>query len=255
MQDRVNRVTSRNAELLLEELPEYQEKVAIPHQTLRETVTALAEAREVPETEIWAAIKEPDLVKRNQAIDQLEEKIGARNALAVQQMATNIRVIAQEDQRMRKDAESIVQRSKEREATMSEEEKARRVSAFQSAAKQSFQRYAVKVPGFVDDTGNMTDLAKTAQARGVTVDVNELGSGDLGYMVFTAQALPQALRHIETLERENRDLRVAAGEKAKDIAPGGSKKKVVKDPHINQETGQPRTFMEGFMSEEFDSAT
>lgn len=254
MEEKVKKVTSRNAELLLEESDEYQSKVAVPHTEISKTVTALSEAKGVAEIELWAAIKENDPVKRMSMIDALESKIGGRHALTVQNMANDIRVIARTDQAMRADAENIINQSKQRDTEAQNSFSKERVGEFQSAAREAFTRYADRIPEFVDDSKLMTDAAKSAQAKALNVDVANLSPGDMGYMVFSTQALPSALRELKRLQSENRDLRVAAGDRAKDIAPGSSRKKAAEpSKHIDPATQKPRTFMEGFMNEDFSS--
>ena len=252
MEERVKSVTSRNAELLLEESDEYQNKVALPHEELSKTVAALSEAKGISANDLWAAIKENDPVKRMSMIDSLEGKIGARHALTVQGMADDIRMIARTDQHMRADAEKIVEKHKAADLESRQGDVEKQIGQFQNAAKESFKQYSDRIPGFTDDSKSLTDEAKSAQAKAMNIKANDLSSGDLGYMVFSTQALPAALRAIKRLESENRDLRVVAGDRAKDIAPGGTKKKVAPDnSHMNSDTGKPKTFMEGFLNEDF----
>lgn len=251
MRERVKSVTSRNAELLLEDSAEYQSKVVVPHKDITETIDALAEARGVPKEEIWAAIRENEPVKRMAMIDALEEKIGGRHALAVQQMATDMRIIARHDQEMRANAEQIVEQAKRADLQTREKSSEADIEAFRASARESFTRYADRIPGFTDETKNLTDAAEAARAKALTVDVTKLASGDLGYMVFSVQALPAALRELKRLRTENRDLRVAAGKK-ETIGPGQRKKREGDGPaHIDEQTGQPRTFMSGFMQQDF----
>ena len=252
MEEKVSSITKRNAELLLEENPEYQDKVAVPHDEISKTVKALSEAKSVSQAEIWSAIRENDPVKRMNMIDALESKIGGRHALTVQQMADDIRVVARIDQEMRASAVEIVEKARQEELASREEGSKHSVASFQASAKDAFSRYADKVPGFVDDTKNMTDAAKAAQARALTVDIENLNSGDLGYMVFSTQAFPAALREIKRLQSENRDLRVASGG-GRNIALGSSSKKEPESSHVNKETGEPLTFMERFERAEFSA--
>ena len=255
MREKVQGITSRNAELYLEELPEYKSQVVEPHNEITETVAAMAAARGVDESEIWSAIKQKDLVSRNKAIDDLEAKIGSRNALAVQQISGDLRKIAKLDQEMRSNAEEVVAKAKLSDQKASESEVAQNAGIFKASTSESFDRYAKKIPGFTDDTGNLTDAAKSARGRGSSVDFQNLKPNDVGYMVFTAQALPQALKHIKALENENRDLRVAAGAKAKDIAVGSTVKKSAPDDDIDTKTGEQKTFLSGFLQQDFASAT
>ena len=253
MWEKVTSVTSRNAELLLEENDDYREKVLDPHNEIKSTVSALAEAKGVSEDEIWSAIGEKDAVSRMTAIDNLEKRIGARYALAIDKMSTDIRVIAKFDQSMRADAENIVNAAKMADMGASTQDTEARAAVFDAATQNSFQRYSKKVPGFTDSTGHMTDRAKSAEAKARLVDSNALSEGDLGYMAFSVQALPAALSQIKAMESEIRDLRVAAGDRARGIVSGSTVKKGEVDPHINPATGEPTTFMEGILHQHFES--
>ena len=246
MQEKVTAISSRNAELLLEENADYQAQVAKPHQEIKETVTALAEAKEIPEKELWSVIMENDPVKRMTAVDALEEKIGGRHALMVDNIATDIRRLSALDKDMRSKASEIVTAAREQESGSNEKELAAKAQSYQTFTKTSFEQYANKIPGFTDDTGNMTDAARMAIAKAQSVDPNTLAPNDLAYMTFATQSLPQALKELRSLKKENRDLKVAAGGAGKDISPKTGDKKPVDD-------GKPRGFMEGFESQKFTS--
>ena len=249
---RMKSVTSRNAELLLEESQEYQDSVVRPHQEIGKTIQALAEAKDVTEDEIWAVIKQPNVSKRISMLDELERLVGGRNALLVQNMAEDMRTIAFKDKEMREQADDIVNQSKTADARIRQEETESKISDFKVSAKEAFNLHASKIPGFSDDSGSLTDQGRSAQANAATVDISSLSSGDLAYMAFTTEALPQSLRKIKSLEKENRDLRVAAGDKSADIIPGGSKKKSTDD--VDSDTGRPMGLLDHMAKQTFDSA-
>ena len=250
MKEKVASVSSRSAKLLLEESADYKEKVEAPYQEIQSTVAALAEARSINPKEIWDALKENDPVKRLTMLDELEKSIGSRYASEVGGMAKDLRVINHINNEMMANAESIVAAAKEREMGASSKDLESRSEAYKGAAQTSFERYASKVPGFTDGTGNMTDAAKSSLTKSRMVDVNSLESGDLGYMAFSVQALPQALRHIKSLESQIQDLKVATGS-ASGIGAGKTVKKTGEDKHVNKDTGRPLSFLEGFKAQGF----
>jgi len=250
---RMKSVTSRNAELLLEESQEYQDSVILPHREISKTISALAQAKKINEEDIWEVIGEGDPAKRINMLDELENSIGGRNSLLVQNMANDIRVIAEKDKQMRENAESIVAQAKTIDAKSQQEASSVRASDFKVEAKQAFELHSSKIPGFSDESGMLTDAGRSAQASTTTVDVNSLSVGDLAYMAFATEALPQSLRKIRSLEKENRDLRVAAGDKSSDILPGGTKSKTV-DDNIDPDTGNPMGLLEHMAKQTFDSA-
>ena len=253
MQEKVTSITSRNAELQLEENLEYKAKVTEPHQEILSTVKAIAEAKGVDENVIWEAMRETDPVKRITAIDSLEHDIG-RYANVVEDMSRSIRTIAATDKEMRENAVSIMEDARSKDINQGNESLSTRMAAFKDAANASFQSYANKIPGFTDSTGNLTDASRAAQGKANIVDVNALTEGDLGYMAFSVQALPAALTQVKRLERENRDLRVAAGDKANDVIPGGTPKRAAKeDSHIDAK-GNPVGFLDAFNKAEFSKA-
>ena len=246
---RMKSVTSRNAELLLEESEDYRKDVINPHQEISSTISALAEAKDIPEDDIWDVIKEQDPAKRISSLDELERQIGARNSLLVQNMANDMRVIAFKDKEMRENAEAIVNQARSADARVQEEQRASRTADFKTSAKQACTLHGSKIPGFMDDSGMLTDSGRAAQANTTTVDVDSLSSGDLAYMAFATEALPQSLRMIRDLEKENRDLRVAAGDSASDILPGGSKKKA-----SEEEDDEDMGLLDHMKKQIFDSA-
>ena len=150
---------------------------------------------------------------------------------------------------MRENAEAIVNQARSADARVQEEQSASRTADFKTSAKQAFTLHGSKIPGFMDDSGMLTDSGRAAQANTTTVDVDSLSSGDLAYMAFATEALPQSLRMIRDLEKENRDLRVAAGDSASDILPGGSKKKA-----SEEEDDEDMGLLDHMKKQIFDSA-
>ena len=139
------------------------------------------------------------------------------------------------------------------DARVQEEQSASRMADFKTSAKQAFTLHAPKIPGFMDDSGVLTDSGRAAQANTTTVDVASLSSGDLAYMAFTTEALPQSLRKIRDLEKENRDLRVAAGDRGSNVLPGNATKKVAEE-EIDPDTGHPMGLLDHMAKQSFDSA-
>ena len=250
LEERVANVTSRSAELLLEENADYQARVSTPYGEITDTVKAMAEAKGIPEVDLWEAIKENDPVKRIGILDELERKIGGRYALEVGNMSKDIRTISALDKEMRSNAEAIVAAAKEKEAGASTQELESKSLAYKASARTSFERYASKIPGFTDSTGNMTDEARVAMGKAQIVNANSLGSDDLGYMAFAVNALPQVLNKLRAMEGENRDLRVASGQKV-GIA-GGAPVDKVKEA---SDSGEPKGFLDSFNAQRFTAAT
>tara|TARA_A200000159_G_scaffold103221_1_gene95955 strand:+ start:11716 stop:12996 length:1281 start_codon:yes stop_codon:yes gene_type:complete len=241
MKERVVSIASRNSVLLLEESPEYQDKVVTPHEEIKKTVAALAEVREMDPKEIWDVISENDPVKRTAALDSLESRIGGRNAMEVAAMAKDIRVISHIDKTMRENADEIVKAARDRELSESSKEAGVRSEAFKGAAKENFEKLASKIPGFTDGNGQLSAAAKKSLAKSSLVRVNDLTTSDLGYMAFAVESLPQALKHIQSMEKQIQDLKVAAGDKGRDILAGKSA------PAAEPEESRPGgTFLAGF---------
>jgi len=253
IRSRMDSVKSRNAELLLEESEDYYNAVVKPHKEISSTIGALSEAKNISEDDIWAVIKETDPAKRISLLDDLEREIGGRNSLLVQNMANDMRGIAYKDKEMRENADAIVSQARTADAKVQQEQTDSQVADFRTSAKQAFGLHASKIPGFADDSGLLTDAGRTAQAHATTVDVRSLSSGDLAYMAFTTEALPQSLRKIRDLEKENRDLRVVAGDRSSDILPGNSTKKTVEDD-VDPETGTPLGLLDHMANQTFRSA-
>ena len=71
-------------------------------------------------------------------------------------------------------------------------------------------------------------------------------------MAFTTGS-PHSLRKIKALEKENRDLRVAAGDKSSDIIPGGSNWKATSDDSDSEDNG-PMGLLDHMAKQTFDAA-
>ena len=156
-------------------------------------------------------------------------------------MAKDIRVISQIDRAMRENADDIVKAARDRELSESSKEANVKAEAFKGATKENFEKLASKIPGFTDKNGQLSSSAKRSLAKSSLVRVNELTTSDLGYMAFAVESLPQALKHIQSMEKQIQDLKVAAGNTGRDILAGKAA------PAAEPEDSRPGgTFLAGF---------
>lgn len=192
------------------ESPDYVERVAKPVEAMENVVASMAEIAKIDPNDLFRIIMETDIGKQDAAIEALTGKLGVRGVNRLAKFADDWKEINSTKADLLKDAGKTLQASRERTELEAAEEQKAFTGRFQGATRESFKSYAQRVPGFTDSSGNLTETAKAAQAKAVSVDVHTLSEGDLAYMTFTTQAFPALRRELVRLQAENATL-VAGG--------------------------------------------
>lgn len=247
----VEALRQRNAELLkvndvvaVRESPEFIAAVTAPVDEMEKIIVQMAEGASLDANDLFAVITEADIAKQDKMLDQLQTKLGPRMAGRLERLADDYKAIQKKSAAMLAEAPKHVEASRIARQQEAAAEAARKTAAFKSAAEESFQTYAKRVPGFTDSSGQFTDLAKATLAKTSTIDPSTLAASDLGYMAFCAQAFPEARRAIIKLEKE---LAVLRGTKPAPKSIDGQP--VTPRPDADEE--QPQGLMERMRGKEF----
>jgi hypothetical protein len=208
----------RNEELLrandrvaVEESDEYISKVKTPYSEMEKALKSLSEHSKVPLDSLIDIITEEDIAKQDSLIEELEGKVGARMAGRVGRIADDYKAVTETKTRLLENAKQTLEQSRISRSLAEKQEKERSAQAYRVSTEESFKSYASRIPGFVDSTGNLTDLAKSVMQKTASMDPSTLDSSDLGYMAFCANSFPEARKAIVRLQEEVKMLKAAQG--------------------------------------------
>ena len=215
----------RNQELLrandqtaVRESDEFKKQVSAPLDEMAAVIRAMAEASEIDPGTLASIIEETDVAKQDKMIDALGTKLSPRAMNRVERLADDYKAITLKERDMLAEAGKTIEQQRVARQAAEREEQGRRVTAFKASVEDSFTKYAAAVPGFTDSSGALTDLGQAVLAKTSTVDIAKLGPDDLGYLAYTANALPEMRRELVKLRKENSILR---GSKPREtVAPG-----------------------------------
>jgi len=223
----------RNEELLrvndrvaVEESDEYISKVKEPFVEMEKILEGLATNAKIPADVLYDIVTEQDIAKQDQMLEDLEDKVSGRMASRVSRIADDYKAVLSVKKQMLENASKTLEAARiaKHEATIKEKEQT--LKAFKISSEEAFSKYAAKVPSFTDSSGNLTDIAKDIMSKTAAIDPSTLSTNDLAYMAFTANSFPEARKEIVKLQKENKLLKIAAGQgsgKTISGSPGSAK--------------------------------
>lgn len=216
----------RNQELLrandqtaVRESDEFKKHVTAPLDEMAGVIRAMADASEIDPATLAAIIEETDVAKQDKMIDALGTKLSPRALNRVERLADDYKAITLKEREMLAEAGKTIEQQRVARLAAEREEQNRRAMAFKASVEDSFTKYAAAVPGLTDSSGALTDLGQALLAKTSTVDITKLGPDDLGYLAYTANALPEMRRELVKLRKENAILR---GSKPRETVATGS---------------------------------
>jgi len=127
--------------------------------------------------------------------DDYREAIGRRDALV-----SNAHATATADRQ-----QNSAQTTQQLEAYRTE---------FQSLSTKYFTDHAMKVPGFTDSLGQLTETAKAAMQVAISTNTSKLSPRDLSNMACAAQMIPAMQKNLVELRKENAMLKAGRSNNA-----------------------------------------
>lgn len=216
----------RNQELLrandqtaVRESDDFKKHVTAPLDEMAGIIRAMAEAAEIEPAALAAVIEEADVAKQDRMIDALGTKLSPRALNRVERLADDFKKISLTERDMLAEAGKTIEQQRVSRQAAEREEQGRRTAVFKASVEGAFKDYAAAVPGFTDSSGALTDLGQAILAKTSTVDIHSLGPDDLGYLAYTANALPEMRRELVKLRKENAVLK---GSKPRETVAAGS---------------------------------
>lgn len=238
----------RNQELLrandqtaVRESDDFKRQVSAPLDEMEGIIRTMAAAAEIEPAALAAVIEETDIAKQDAMIDALGNKLSARALSRVERLADDYKAISVKERDMLAEAGRTIEQQRVARQAAEREEQGRKSVAFKASVADAFKQYAATVPGFTDSSGRLTDLGEAIMAKTQTVDIAALGPDDLGYLAYTANAMPEMRRELVKLRQENSVLR---GSKPRGgVAPGAVVAPVRGDEDL-AEDGMPMGLIE-----------
>ena len=218
MEERLKEIAGKSAQLEMESSAEYVQQVSEPIDQMHADLVAMSEMLNVDVGALTKVVSEDNVAEQDRLLmaleNQLEEVEGIsvrRQIGRIERMSDQYKEIQFTKNQLLADAENRVAASKAEAEAAKQEAHEKRMLEFNKATKSTFEKYAPMVPGFVDETGNLNDLAKSAQSKALAADVNNMSDTDVAFLLFAAKALPQLAKDLKLTRSENRDLKVATG--------------------------------------------
>jgi hypothetical protein len=191
-----------NNEVEVKESDEFITQVRQPIQAIEKLVGQIAETSKIDPSSIFAVITETDIIKQDQMLEQLHQKLGSRTAGRIERFCDDYKAAEAKGAALLASSGTNAEKARlAREAALRQEAD-QKVQLFKASVESSFTKYAKTVPGFTDSSGQLTDVAIAAMNGASVVDLNTLGPDDIGYLAFTATALPEARKAIAALRKE-----------------------------------------------------
>lgn len=239
IKDEVTALRQRNQDLLkvndevaVRESDEFQNLVVKPTAEIQGIITQMAEHHKLDEKQLFAIILEQDIIKQDQLIESMVDSIGTRAAGRLGRLADDYKSIIDRRDGLLANAQQSIGLSRKAQEEANERDRQARATEYGSAARGSFEKYASRVPGLVDSSGQLTDQAKSLQGLSESFHPDDFSTGDLGFMAFTAQVFPLMRKQYLELQRENSDLK--AGKKTTKTGEGNPnlpKREPAEDPN------------------------
>lgn len=191
-----------NDEVAVRNSEEYVNSVRKPIEEMDAIVTAMAEQAGIDPSILGAIITETDVVKQDKMIEDVEMKLGRRSAGRLERLADDFKQIQTKERDMLSNASKTIESSRAQREEAQRAQLRERAEQYKSSVKTVFGKYAERVPGFTDSSGNLTDLAKSIESKTATIDPSTLDPSDLSFMAFSANALPELRKAYVALQKE-----------------------------------------------------
>lgn len=191
-----------NNEVEVKESDEFISKVTKPIENIEAMVKQIAAVSEIDASTLFSIIAEPDIIKQDKLLEQLHQKVGSRTAGRIERFCDDYKAAEAKGAELLASSGKNAEKARLARETAAREEASRKVELFKASVESSFTKYAKAVPGFTDSSGNLTDVAQAAMASASVVDLNSLGPDDIGYLAFTANALPEVRRALAAAKKE-----------------------------------------------------
>lgn len=204
--------------------PEYKSQVEKPMEDMRNLSGVIEQGNSIAEGDVYRAVTMSDQTSQNRAIEALVEQhdLSKRDEVRLYAMADDVIKVNATQEHLKTIAETRMSELNEMEVSASAEASEKQNKAVANALASTIDRYAGKMPGFIDNEGNPNDTWKQLEAT--TRDSSIASVDDEAHAIFAANALPHMLDHIKDLSSQLKDKNVllsryTKAKPSKEVAP------------------------------------
>ena len=204
--------------------PEYKAQVEKPLEDMRNLSGIIEQGNSIAEGDVYRAVTMSDQTSQNRAIEALVEQhdLSKRDEVRLYAMADDVIKVNATQDHLKTIAETRMSELNEMEVSANAEASEKQSRAVANALSGTLDRYAGKMPGFIDNEGNPNDVWKQVEAT--TKDSSIASVDDEAHAIFAANALPHMLDHIKDLSSQLKDKNVllsryTKAKPSKDVAP------------------------------------
>lgn len=204
--------------------PEYKSQVEKPLEDMRNLSGVIEQGNSIAEGDVYRAVTMSDQTSQNRAIEALVEQhdLSKRDEVRLYAMADDVIKVNATQEHLKTIAETRMSELNEMEVSASAEASEKQNKAVANALASTIDRYAGKMPGFIDNEGNPNDTWKQLEAT--TRDSSIASVDDEAHAIFAANALPHMLDHIKDLSSQLKDKNVllsryTKAKPSKEVAP------------------------------------
>ena len=242
-----------NDQVAVRESPEYKSQVEAPLDEMKGIVAKMAEVGQIDPRLLAQVIEEPDIATQDKMFDALSEKLSPRMISRLERLSDDYKAIISREKDLLSKPTKTLEEARVARDREEKEARQRHTEAFRSAVKESFAKYATRIPGFTDSAGALNDMAEAAIAKTEVIDPHSLSSDDLGYMAFATNVLPDLRRAYVAVVQELAALK--AGKRSTGGPASGSAPASGGQQHEEEAPdGEPEGLLDRFRKARFDAA-
>ena len=231
-------------EAAIEVLPEFVKNVKEPLATMDQDLNAIATATGVEKAALLAVIREKDVAKQDKMIGELEESLSRRALSRLERIIEDYPKVIETRDRMYENKSAEIAKSRENQELESKKKSEAQIQEFHAHTKEAFTRYAKSIPGFIDSTGNLSQMAQTEMKKAMAINIHDLSTGDVAFLAFAARAIGPMREEIRRLQGSSGAPKQPSSKPAKINDPGSAK------PKKSEEDG-PESFMKAMEGKNF----
>lgn len=180
----------------LEATKEYKTAVTEPLQTIQNEVASIAKTYEMDPTKIYAAMVEPDAMKRRALLKEATASFDPVDALAVRQKGEDLQKIFERRELLTKDVQTVLQMIETEEKQEMEQFQKRAEQELAEAYKSEWENMQKENPLLrpIEDNEAWNNTLKGIEQQALSIENTELDPRSKARLTFNAAALPVVMQ-------------------------------------------------------------
>jgi len=180
----------------LEATKEYKMAVTEPLQTIQNEVASIAKTYEMDPTKIYAAMVEPDAMKRRALLKEATASFDPVDALAVRQKGEDLQKIFERRELLTKDVQTVLQMIETEEKQEMEQFQKQAEQELAEAYKSEWENMQKENPLLrpIEDNEAWNNTLKGIEQQALSIENTELDPRSKARLTFNAAALPVVMQ-------------------------------------------------------------